>query len=90
MVTHAKTTPLAILGIKAGFTTQEARAAALGISRNHLMTLERGQESPSQRLIQKMLEVYGVTVPALVDAIVESRVEYFRRRLLEKYGRLSG
>jgi transcriptional regulator with XRE-family HTH domain len=84
MVTHAKTTPLAILGIKANFRTQEARAAALGVSRNHLMTLERGQESPSLRLIQKMIEVYGVTVPALVDAIVEGRVEYFHRRVLKK------
>jgi transcriptional regulator with XRE-family HTH domain len=93
MVTHAKTMPLAILGMNAGFRTQTARAAALGISRNHLMILERGERFPSKRLLQKMLEVYGVKPKTLRDAIVESRVENMVqglsdvvRDVLEKFG----
>jgi transcriptional regulator with XRE-family HTH domain len=79
MVTHSKEMPLAILGTKAGRRTQTSRATALGVSRNHLIILERGQEFPSKRLRQKMIEVYGVTAEALREAILKGYLEYVIR-----------
>jgi hypothetical protein len=81
MVTHAKTTPLAILGMKARLKAQTARAAALSISRNRLMILERGQAWPSKRLRLKMIEVYGAKAEALDEAILECYSKYVSREI---------
>jgi DNA-binding XRE family transcriptional regulator len=70
MATHSSESPLAKLGIGAGFKTQTARAKALGVSRNYLMIIERGERLPSTRLKQKMIEVYGVDDQTLYYAIL--------------------
>jgi transcriptional regulator with XRE-family HTH domain len=70
MATHRFESALARLGIEAGFKTQTARAKALGVSRNYLMIIERGERLPSKRLKQKMIEVYRVDDQAFLDAIL--------------------
>jgi transcriptional regulator with XRE-family HTH domain len=47
--------------IAAGFATQLAAAAALGVDPASLCRWERGGVSPSDDAIRKMVEVYGLT-----------------------------
>jgi transcriptional regulator with XRE-family HTH domain len=70
MAKHRIESPLAKLGIEAGFPTQKDRAKALGFSRNYLMIRERGERLPSKRLKQKIIEVYRVKDQAYQDAIL--------------------
>ena len=50
--------PLAALGQRAGFATAAERAAATGLSRSHILHLERGAVRPSMEAIRAMSEAY--------------------------------
>lgn len=52
---------LAVWGQKQGLVTGAERAAALGISRSHLLHVERGAVYPSPQLVDRMAAVYKRT-----------------------------
>ena len=60
--------PLAQLGINAGYPTAAARATAIGCSMSHLHHCERGASLPGLDLIDRMVAVYGVPLEKVVGA----------------------
>ena len=75
--------PLAELGVRAGFETGAARAAALSISRSHLMQVERGAIWPSAELIDRMSAAYHRPIEMLERAASLGR-EKLAQRMLEQ------
>ena len=75
--------PLAQIGIAAGFETAEARANACGISRSHLLHVERGAVWPSADLVDRMSAAYHKPIEMLERAAALSR-ESLARRMLEQ------
>lgn len=59
---------LAAMGQKVGLITGQERAVALGISRSHLMHVERGAIRPSPALVDRMAEVYRKPVEVIERA----------------------
>ena len=75
--------PLAILGQRAGLQFAGDRARALGISRSHLLHVERGAVWPSAELLDRMSAVYHKGIEQLENAAARSR-EALARRMLEQ------
>lgn len=75
--------PLAILGQRSGLQFAGDRARALGVSRSHLLHVERGAVWPSAELLDRMAEVYHKSLEQLESAAARSR-EALARRMLEQ------
>jgi len=74
--------PLSALGQlrrKAGFSSQEDAAQALGCSKIHIAELERGSGGPSKTLLQRMAKLYRVPVKKLETVILKERKGLFKR-----------
>jgi hypothetical protein len=61
--------PLARLGIAAGFRTAADRAEALGCSRSHLLHCEIGSSLPGLDLIARMVTTYETTPETVEKAL---------------------
>lgn len=71
--------PVARLGVRAGFLTSKQRAERLVMSRYYLLKLEQGALKPSPRVIEKMSEAYGVDADTLKKYFREVRNERLSR-----------
>lgn len=68
-------------GILAGLKTAQERADALGISRSHLLHVERGAVRPSEDLVDRMGELYGRETWKIQDACDVQRRSLAKRVL---------
>jgi len=73
--------PVARLGVAAGYEIAEKRAKALGCSRVHLLNIERGAATASQALIGRMAGLYGVKRSKVELAIKQARKLLMKRTL---------
>ena len=72
---------LARYGIRAGMRTAQDRADALGVSRSHLLHLERGAVNASDDLIDRMAELYDRPRARIEDALDIQRKSLAKRVL---------
>jgi transcriptional regulator with XRE-family HTH domain len=70
---------LATMGQHAGFQTADERAAVLGISRSHLLHVERGAVRPSAKVVDAMSEAYHQPVEKIERAAVLARTTLAHR-----------
>ena len=77
------TGPLARMGLDAGLVTAQQRADACGISRSHMLHVERGAVWPSAELLDRMSAAYHIHVDVLERAASLAR-ENLARRMLEQ------
>lgn len=70
---------IARYGIIKGYRTAQERADALGISRSHILHLERGDGTASVWLMDRMAELYGRSQNAVADALREARSSLRKR-----------
>lgn len=70
---------LAAMGQDAGYNTANERAAILGISRSHLLHVERGEFMPSPGLVDAMSEAYHKPV-----SVIELAAQRGIQRLAER------
>lgn len=78
--------PLAVFGQRAGFPTAAERAAAVGISRSHLLHVERGAVRPSLEVVSKMAEAYKVSEGEIERAADLTRANLARRTIAQIEG----
>ena len=80
--------PLALLGMKAGFTSGAQRAEVLGIAKNYLYHLESGGSRVSTRVIDLMAQHYKRPSSVIERAANICRHNYLRRATdaLERLG----
>jgi transcriptional regulator with XRE-family HTH domain len=62
------------------FLTQEELALACGVSRHAVWKWEHAIAKPSLPLRRKLVEIYGISVLELSQAIEETRKEYEKDR----------
>ena len=70
---------LATLRLRAGYSTAQAGADALGISRAHLLNIERGATGPSEALLARMAATYKVALEVVATAVARARYEMAER-----------
>lgn len=70
---------LAAMGQKAGYPTANDRAKALGISRSHLLHMERGEFRPSPRVVDAMCLAYHKT-PEQIERAADFQIEQLATR----------
>lgn len=78
--------PLAVLGQRAGFATGAERAAAVGVSLSHLQHIERGAVRPSLEVIEQMAEAYHESVGKIERASDLCRENLARRTIAQIKG----
>ena len=71
--------PLALLGMKAGYNSGTQRAEVLGIAKNYLYHLESGGSKVSPRVIDLMAEHYKRPATVIERAANICRHNYLRR-----------
>lgn len=80
-VMRLTSSPLAVLGQRAGFATAAERAAAVGISRSHLLHIERGAVRPSLEVVGRMAEAYHQAEGAIERAADTCQATLARRTI---------
>jgi transcriptional regulator with XRE-family HTH domain len=73
--------PLVSIRRKAGYSSAEKAAKAMGISRVHLAQIEAGQGEPSWALIARMIGLYHVSEKFLRFQIRKARRGALKRKL---------
>ena len=71
--------PLARMGILMGYRSAQNRADLLGISRSHLLHVERGSVVPSGDLVARMAQAYEKEPEAVEQAFRDHRVALARK-----------
>lgn len=74
---------LATYGQKVGLLTGQQRATALGVSRSHLMQVERGGVYPGPSLIDRMSDTYKKPVEVIERAAKLARESLAHRMLAQ-------
>lgn len=74
---------LAVYGQKVGLVTGQQRATALGVSRSHLMHVERGSIYPGPKLIDAMVKTYKKPMDVIVRAANLARETLAHRMLAQ-------
>jgi transcriptional regulator with XRE-family HTH domain len=76
---------LAAIGQKAGYSTAKDRASILGISRSHLLHLERGEFLPSPKIVDAMAQAYKRPIEHIeraaaagVERLAERKIAHVR------------
>lgn len=72
---------LAQIRVKAGYKTAQDAADLLGISRVHLLGIERGKGGPSEDLLQRMATLYRMDPLELMGKIRNAQRRLWRRQL---------
>lgn len=54
---------------KAQELTQEETAKRLGVTRQYIGALEKGERKPSLKLLREIAKLYGVKIQKLIDLI---------------------
>jgi DNA-binding XRE family transcriptional regulator len=75
--------PLIQMRMRAGYSSAEKAALALGVSRTHLHNIERGRGSPSWDLMARMISLYGVTERQLRVEIRKAQRSLLKRKLAQ-------
>jgi transcriptional regulator with XRE-family HTH domain len=80
--------PLVAMQIKAGYSSAEKLAEALGISRVHVAQIFSGKSAPGWSLMAKMTATLGVTEKTLRFQLRKAQVKHHKRKLAKT--RLTG